>query len=68
MKQSLYNMLRDKLKDLRCNNCYGTGRVDDSSPGDISFNEYVCSECDGTGVQKEYQEVIAHIAEDMKLS
>jgi DnaJ-class molecular chaperone len=38
---------------LKCRNCCGTGKVDDSDFGDIWFRVFKCSTCDGKGYIKE---------------
>lgn len=37
------------LDDARCQRCLGYGTIDDAAPGDISYNTWKCSKCDGTG-------------------
>lgn len=47
---------QDALADLekhRCENCGGLGKIDDAAPGDISFREWACSLCKGTGFKEE---------------
>lgn len=41
--------LRTRLDALGCEVCLGSGVVDAACPGDISYNEYMCVECAGTG-------------------
>lgn len=35
--------------DTMCVPCMGTGKRDDAEPGDISYREWTCTKCDGTG-------------------
>lgn len=48
-----YEELESKLKRIKCKNCHGSGKCDDAEPGDISFREWSCPECNGTGVIEE---------------
>jgi DnaJ-class molecular chaperone len=48
---SNYQRLKDELEALKCTKCHGSGKVDDAEPGDISFNEYTCPRCGGTGLK-----------------
>lgn len=34
----------------KCPKCHGRGICDDAEPGDMSFREWTCPECKGTGV------------------
>lgn len=52
------NLLRQECDQLRaeakkqlkkCPMCNGIGRCNDADLGDISFNEWVCENCNGTG-------------------
>ncbi len=47
---SIYQTLLKQLESLRCEECHGSGVVDDAAPGDISFNTYVCPVCKGKGM------------------
>jgi DnaJ-class molecular chaperone len=40
----------EKLENLKCQKCHGTGQIDDADPGDISFNIWTCPGCIGTGL------------------
>lgn len=42
-----------KLQGAMCGKCQGYGVVDDADLGDISYNQYVCPECKGSGFWKE---------------
>jgi len=42
-------------KELKCPTCKGLGNCDDSEPGDISFNTWVCKDCNGTGLKNGVQ-------------
>ena len=46
------NAYQSKMKALeatQCDTCHGSGKVDDAEPGDISYNEYECPDCGGSG-------------------
>jgi len=43
---------RKQLAELNthaCENCNGSGEVDDMDAGDISYNTYKCAACNGSG-------------------
>lgn len=46
---SAYDQAWFELKAKRCEPCYGRGICDDAEPGDMSFREWVCPTCNGTG-------------------
>ena len=48
-----YYKAKKTLEEIRCNSCHGSGKVDDMEPGDISYNEWTCPDCEGTGLVKE---------------
>lgn len=35
---------------IKCGVCQGSGKCDDAEPGDISFREWKCDRCKGTGL------------------
>lgn len=47
---SKYEEELEKLEHLKCKGCHGSGKLDDAGPGDISFNEWDCKACEGTGL------------------
>jgi len=47
---SEYQRLELQLRKARCEKCYGTGKIDDAGPGDMSYNEWDCPDCNGTGL------------------
>ena len=48
-----YQRLEKELERLRCKKCHGSGKCDDAEPGDISFREWTCPDCKGTGIIKD---------------
>lgn len=44
-----FNAARDWLKSHACPDCRGLGKQNDLEPGDISYNEWKCPPCKGTG-------------------
>lgn len=44
--------LKKWIEQNRCETCFGSGELDDVSPGDISFNTWTCPKCNGTGWKK----------------
>lgn len=53
---SAYNVIHQALEETKCPDCYGYGKKNDAGPGDISYNEWVCSRCQGTGLNPTYVE------------
>lgn len=51
---SKFHELKQKLEELACPECFGAGEWDDAEPGDIYFNTYKCSHCEGTGINPLY--------------
>lgn len=49
MSENAYWDIRNKLTALVCTTCTGSGKCDDAWPGDVSFSEWQCQTCDGTG-------------------
>lgn len=49
--QSSYQDLKDQINKLRCSHCHGLGYKDDAEPGDISYNQWCCNSCKGTGFE-----------------
>ena len=47
--QSQYYLDLKEIKEKRCPTCYGSGEIDDAEPGDIGYNEWTCTLCDGSG-------------------
>lgn len=41
------------LSKAQCLPCLGTGERNDAAPGDISFNSWVCPDCEGKGWNKQ---------------
>jgi len=46
---SLYNKEKNKLNSKKCLECMGLGYIDNADIGDISYDEWECPECVGTG-------------------
>ena len=46
---SLFSEEEKALEEAKCKTCYGSGKCDDADIGDISYNEWVCPDCKGTG-------------------
>lgn len=40
-----------ELEEAQCKTCRGLGICDDAGLGDISFTQWVCQDCNGTGVK-----------------
>lgn len=51
---SKFKELKQELEELACPECFGVGKWDDAEPGDTCFNTYVCTHCEGTGVNPLY--------------
>lgn len=49
MSENEYWDIRNKLTDLVCTICAGSGKCDDAWPGDVSFSEWQCQTCDAVG-------------------
>lgn len=47
---SKFHELKQELEECACPECFGVGEWDDAEPGDIYFNTYKCSYCEGTGI------------------
>lgn len=47
-----YETLKQELEDAKCTVCYGSGKVNDAEPGDISYSTAVCPACKGEGFSK----------------
>lgn len=52
-----YEKALKELKERKCQECHGSGKQNDADLGDISFNEWICTTCKGTGFnpKKEYK-------------
>jgi len=50
MTVKTYDELKTELNDIKCQNCGGTGKCNDADFGDISFNEWTCPACGGSGI------------------
>lgn len=48
---SEYDKKLKELESRKCQTCHGSGKCDDAGLGDISFNEWVCEDCGGTGLR-----------------
>lgn len=48
---SKYHDLIKQLESAKCPDCRGMGEMDDAEPGDIYFNTWVCTSCNGTGLK-----------------
>jgi DnaJ-class molecular chaperone len=46
---SEYKDMLESLKAKECSECHGLGMCDDAEPGDIGYNEWVCTFCQGKG-------------------
>lgn len=46
-----FHELKQELEDCRCDECQGTGMQDDADIGDITYNEWECPACKGTGLK-----------------
>ena len=47
---NLYEQEAKKLKDKKCKACDGTGEQNDAGLGDMYYNTWTCSYCNGSGV------------------
>ena len=52
-----YTSLAKAVGDLKCPRCRGLGKCNDSEPGDIGYNEWICPDCGGNG-WKDGQEMV----------
>lgn len=52
-----------ELAEAQCTKCQGSGKCDDADPGDISFREWTCPSCKGTGLNTEYKSKQSRIAQ-----
>lgn len=46
-----YEKAYEYIQSQRCEECHGTGTCDDAEPGDMGLNEWTCTECGGTGLK-----------------
>lgn len=44
-----YEKRVEEMAKRKCPNCQGTGKLDNADIDDISFNEWKCEPCEGTG-------------------
>ncbi len=58
---NIYYTLVRTVEDASCKDCRGRGKCDDSDPGDISYNEWECTTCRGTGINPNYTEQLRTI-------
>lgn len=49
---SEYQRQKQELADKKCNDCGGLGKQNDCEPGDISYNEWPCPACKGSGLKQ----------------
>ena len=47
-----YQYALNALEQLKCPTCQGRGKCDDADLGDISFNTWTCTSCEGHGTNK----------------
>ena len=58
---SNYEDLKDSLRPLECPTCLGHAEIDDTESGDIPFNIYKCSDCEGTGFKDGQEYVLSMV-------
>ena len=49
----------DKLEARKCGICGGTGKLNDAELGDISYNEWGCDDCKGTGLKPDEARLVS---------
>lgn len=45
-----FEAAQEYLESIRCTVCNGSGECNDAEPGDIDYNSWTCTECNGEGV------------------
>lgn len=60
-----YRNLKRHVEDMKCPVCYGGGSCNDAEPGDMSFNEWTCTACNGTGCSVSKETLLMQIKEDI---
>lgn len=50
---NIFTQMKDKLDSTKCPDCQGSGKMDDNDGFGISCNEWTCSFCAGSGINKE---------------
>lgn len=50
---STYHQILNRIQDCKCKECNGLGICNDSEPGDMFYNQWVCATCKGTGLNAE---------------
>lgn len=46
-----YQKMMKSILSAKCSTCHGSGSCNDAEPGDMSFNEWTCTDCKGTGIK-----------------
>lgn len=54
--ENAFEKAKRNLEKRKCATCHGSGKLDDMEPGDISYNEWVCPDCNGTGFKQSFDE------------
>lgn len=52
---SRYFEIKQELEECMCPVCFGTGESNDAEPGDIRYDTWECSHCNGTGLNPDYE-------------
>lgn len=55
-----YQDTKKLAHDHKCRPCNGSGKQNDCEPGDTSYNEWTCPECDGNGWKDGKEPFIMH--------
>jgi len=48
-EMTLWEQLFNLVQQYACGKCHGSGQCDDADLGDITFNQWKCEDCKGTG-------------------
>lgn len=65
---SQYFEIKEMIDGMQCPECHGIGKCDDAELGDISFNQWVCKTCQGSGFQVNIQQRLKTLVYKIKLA